>query len=132
MKTPQNTTIKTADGSPIGYIFNFTGHGAFAPTGKVGELSQPEIDAHNHALAELEVEAMKASGRAVLYRRTIGARIHVGTWEGSTNFPVTCCRESRHNIAGTREDVWFNFDGSRWHGVNIGDNDICRVHRCKS
>lgn len=114
-----------------GYIFNFNGHGAFAPTGKVGDLTQAEIDTHNRLLAQAELEAMKRNGRAVLYRRTIEGRIHVGTWEGSKNFPVTCCRQGRHNMAGERMDVWFNFDGSRWHGVNIGDNDICRVKRLK-
>lgn len=114
-----------------GYIFNFAGHGAFDPDGKVGELTQAQIDEHNAELAKAEVEAMKGSGRGLLYRRTIDSRINVGTWDGSKNFPVTCCRESWHNMAGKRFDYWFNFDGSRWHGVNIGNNDIVRVKRCK-
>jgi hypothetical protein len=109
-----------------GYVFNFTGHGSFAPGGKVDDMTEGQVKAHNAALAAVEVEAMKASGRALLYLH--GDK--VGTWESSYMWAVSRRRESRHNIRGTRLDVWFTGpDGAMWHGVNIGDNDIVRCKR---
>lgn len=124
-----------------GYIFNFQAHGAFAPDGKVADaMPQEDIDAHNRKLAAQEVEEMKQTGRAVLYLHkrkdsigTPGQTWEVGTWEGSFRVPVYYSQSSWHNMAGKdgRLDVWFTFDGSRWHGVNIGDNDIVRCRRTK-
>lgn len=123
-----------------GYIFNFNGHGAFAPHGKVGDLTQAEIDTHNRLLAQAELEAIKKHGCGNLYLFTEPGNTPgklcktVGQWASNPGerIPVQSFSVSRHNMAGERMDVWFNFDGSRWHGVNIGDNDICRVKRLKA
>lgn len=129
-----------------GYIFNFAGHGAFAPDGKVTladgrELTQSEIDTHNRLLAEAEFAAILKHGQGVLYLskpapETYEAKaghFKVSTW-CSTGKPVYTYheRKSRNDFGTQRTDVWFMLDGSRWHGVNIGDNDIVRVKRCKS
>lgn len=117
-----------------GYVFNFSGHGAFDPQGKVAEpLSQDAIDAHNRALAALELDAMRESGRGVLYSFKDTSGHSIGTWASKHNerFRVTGHSYSRNNWGAQRTDVWFNFDGSVWHGVNIGDNDIVRCKRTK-
>jgi hypothetical protein len=122
----------------VGYIVNFPGHGAFDPSGKVGEPTEEEIKVHNDLLGEMELEALKETGKGLLY---ISKTVHesrmvtykVTTWNGTVirdNVPV---KHSWHNFAGRdgRLDVWFTFDGSQWHGVNIGDSQILRVKRNK-
>jgi hypothetical protein len=62
-------------------------------------------------------------------------------WDGSvvTNWPDTLVivpdrfRHGRHNIGRTRVDVWFTEEefGSRWYGVNIGDNDVLHCRKLK-
>lgn len=140
-----------------GYIFNFAGHGAFAPHGKVRlkngvlrDLTQDEIDTHNRLLGEAEFAALKKNGRGIMYltREKVAdtvidsgsqrvnaecVRYYVSLWSGTGKTRVSYQRKSFHNMAGKdgRTDVWFTLDGSNWHGVNIGDNQICRVRRCK-
>lgn len=124
-----------------GYIFNFTGHGAFAPCGRVQlqngvvrDLVQDEINEHNRLLGEIEWTALKKHGRGVLYlTRDKDDHYKVATWVDSNHVFPWRVSKSWHNFAGHngRTDVWFNLDGSSWHGVNIGDNQICRVKRCK-
>lgn len=146
MKTYRNDGGLLVDNSTepptcCGYIFNFAGHGAFAPGGKVQlqngvvrDLTQEEIDTHNRLLGVAEFEALKKHGRGILYlTESKPGESKLSTWSGTnTVFPYRS-RKSWHNMAGKdgRTDVWFSLDGSRWHGVNIGDNQICRVKRCK-
>ena len=56
----------------------------------------------------------------------------VTNWPGSLSFPCYV-RKGRHNIAGTRYDVWFtDRQGSEWHGVQYGENtQICRCRKIK-
>lgn len=131
----------------LGYIFNFNGHGAFAPDGKV-EASQEQIDEHNALLSRMELGAMRKQGRATLYLMHVPSEkrcwsdsegTHYVEWQAGTwaskfdeRFPCYNVRKSRNNFGAERIDVDFNFDGSRWHGVNVGDNEILRVKRCKS
>jgi hypothetical protein len=116
------------------YLFNFAGHGVYGPNGKV-TINPVDIAKHNKELAQAELEAMRAIGRALLYTRDIDGKAHVGTWDGSFNWPVSYQRSSWHNMAGKngRTDFWFTGpDGKQWHGVNIGDNQIVRTRRIKS
>lgn len=112
-----------------GYILNFNGRG-YSPDGVVGAPSQADIDAHNSALAAAELAHLKATGRGVLY---LGADGQVTQWAGKLIGTAHHQRKSWHNMAGRdgRTDVWFEFDGSTWHGVNIGDSQILRVRRTK-
>ena len=157
MKTIDNGLIVDNSTKPptcTGYIFNFTGHGAFDPSGLVeinGVKRQPtteEIETHNRILSQAELTAIKKHGRGCLYlhrkvtkwefegKPATSTAYSVGTWASSESdcVKVYHTTTSFHNFAGRdgRRDVWFTLDGSRWHGVNIGDNDIVRVKRCKS
>lgn len=51
-----------------------------------------------------------------------------------TNWPASLkltgrYHKGRHNIAGTRYDVWFEFEGQPWHGVQYGD--MTQILHCK-
>lgn len=124
-----NSTLEHA-----GYIFNFTGHGAYNPNGKIeGELSQVEIDAHNASLSRAELEQMEKTGKAVLFLFVDTSGHSVGTWASkpSERFRITGHSYSRNNFGAQRMDVWFRAFGANWHGVNVGDNDILRVKKTK-
>lgn len=64
---------------------------------------------------------MRDNGRIALYLTEEPRASTVSNWPGSLRFAVTSVRKGRHNIAGTRTDVWFrDADGNRWHGVQYG------------
>lgn len=119
---------------PLGFIFMHDA-AAFAPSGKVDRISADEAKAHNAALEQAERDTMKATGRAVLYlsKKNDGSDV-IQQWAGAFVAVPHSIRKSWHNMAGRdgRTDVSFSFAGSRWHGVNIGDNDILRCKRCIS
>lgn len=55
----------------------------------------------------------------------------VSNWPGTLTIPCRV-RIGRHNMARFRYDVWFEFAGRKWHGVQVGDNTQlchCRVIR---
>lgn len=55
----------------------------------------------------------------------------VTNWPGTLRF--TCLTKTgRHNIAGTRYDCWFVFEGYWWHGVTFGDStQVCHCRRTR-
>lgn len=61
----------------------------------------------------------------------------ITNWPGTLKFtafnPNMLRRRGRHNIAGTRYDVWFaGPDGYVWHGVKYGEfTQICHCKRTK-
>lgn len=80
--------------------------------------------------AEQDKKTMRETGRYTLYLDT-KTRI-VSNWPGSLKLDVYHLTGGRHNIAGRRYDVYFMFEGSRWHGVQYGDNtQICHIKRMK-
>ena len=93
---------------------------------------------------ERDKKDMRETGRAVLYFTQLDRPLIVnghkpyGILNGKiTNWPGTLeipCRYKygRHNIARWRFDVWFTFEGQEWHGVNVGDNQLCKCKRLKS
>lgn len=114
----------------------FDGRGVFSPDGRI-ECTTEQVSAHNAELSRVEIDALKRNGKGILYITLTGndaTRATVGTWDGSLAIPAYGLRCSWHNMAGRngRTDFDFTFDGSRWHGVQIGDNQIARVRRCKS
>lgn len=134
--------LKNSNGQPLGYIFNFSGHGAFAPSGKVDfstsdgkiDLSPEEIKAHNSELERLELLTMTQTGKGLLYLVSDkDGRNVIQQWAGKVVAYPQTLRKSWHNMAGKngRTDVSFSFAGFRWHGVNIGDNQILRCKACK-
>lgn len=85
--------------------------------------------------ATLDSERLKAANKGLLYLTQetpfygFTRNAHVSNWPGTFKIPAVC-RKGKHNIAGVRYDVWFNFDGSLWHGVTYGDmTQICHVKR---
>jgi len=60
-------------------------------------------------------------------------RYTVSNWPGTLSFRVWCSKEGKHNIAGTRTDVWFaGPDGHEWHGVQYGEfTQIVHCRRTK-
>ncbi len=70
---------------------------------------------------------MILNGHAVLY----DCDVELKDWPGKLVFKVIERRTSRHNLAGSRHDVWFTGpDGRRWHGVRCGNNT--QIVHCKS
>jgi len=77
---------------------------------------------------------MDETGKATLYLAKRGPYWYVSNWPDTLkiciNFPGV--RKGRHNIAGVRYDVWFNFGGFRWHGTQYGDRtQLCHCKRTK-
>ena len=87
---------------------------------------------------------MRATGRATLYLTKKDKELHVTpglsgkvpvwtltNWPGSLEIEPYNIRFGRHNIAGHRYDVWFKFEGQKWHGVRYGDmTELCHCRRC--
>lgn len=113
----------------LGYLFDAKDKGIFSPN--VGRVEYTPEDAaeHNELLAEMELSAIRATGRAVLYLTGKPGEYEVTNWVGSMRLKPWRVRKGRHNIAGTRYDVWFNLDGATWHGVQYGENT--QIVRCK-
>jgi hypothetical protein len=49
--------VNEEDGRLVGYLFNFQGHGIFAPDGKV-EVTPAEMETHNRLLSEAEIKGL--------------------------------------------------------------------------
>jgi hypothetical protein len=82
--------------------------------------------------AEQDKQTMRDNGRIVLYlSRDSGTGEYIVTnWPGTLRLIPYHVRQGRHNIARTRHDVWFNFEGARWHGVQYGDNtQLCHCRK---
>lgn len=45
------------DGTCLGYLFNFNGHGVFSPDGKV-EITPEQAETHNRVLAQAEIKGL--------------------------------------------------------------------------
>jgi hypothetical protein len=97
--------------------------------------------------AEADKKYMREHGRITLYmtlekvavaewHENIGTKLRKGTitnWPGSLSIPIYQLSKGRHNLAGTRYDVWFDFEGAAWHGVRYGeDTELCHCKRTKS
>jgi hypothetical protein len=81
--------------------------------------------------ADIDREDMRRTGKATLYL-TAGAdgTADVTNWPGTLRFRTGPVRRGRHNMAGTRYDVWFTGpDGKEWHGVQYGENT--QIVHCK-
>lgn len=83
--------------------------------------------------AERDKEAMRTDGRITLYLSKVGAHdksqrafiaqhYKISNWPGTLTIEPTKVEIGRHNIAGTRYNVWFVFEGDWWYGVQYGEN----------
>lgn len=132
------TDLITRDGVVIGYIYDFGERGAFEPNGHIAgtpPTDRAAIDRHNNALAGIEFESAKQTGKAVWYYMTDAqGKTSIGDWASHYKFPVNYQTSSWHNMAGPNGRTDFYFTGpdcKQWHGVNIGDSQIVRCHRLK-
>lgn len=92
-------------------------------------------------VALVDARALRETGRLTGYLSLNGSKninaVHSGlsgkftNWPGTLSIPVYSVRKSRNNFGASRFDFWFDWEGSRYWGVNIGDNDIARVRRIK-
>jgi len=63
-------------------------------------------------------------------RHPIASEHTLTNWPGTLRFDPHYIKKGRHNIAGTRYDVWFpGPDGHIWHGINYGENT--QITHCK-
>lgn len=74
---------------------------------------------------KVDRDYMKRHGKNTLYFDGQ----NVTNWPGTLKIKPTEYKNGRHNIAGTRCDVWFNFNGRQWHGTQYGENS--QVLHCK-
>lgn len=94
--------------------------------------------------AEFDKETMTSEGKITLYltcepshfmKREHGRKTEgkVSNWPGTLSFRAYTT-VGKHNIAGTRYDVWFtDHTGAKWYGVTYGENtQICHCRRLKS
>jgi hypothetical protein len=80
--------------------------------------------------ADREQKRMQETGRATLYLTRDSDGSHAITdWPGLLRIHPYHIKHGRHNIARTRTDAWFSFDGKPWHGVSYGENT--QIIHCK-
>jgi hypothetical protein len=83
--------------------------------------------------AEEDKKQMNKSGKITLYVSQTENGYKITNWPGSLVIPVNNgYSKGKHNIAGSRLDVWFTFNNKQWHGVNYGDDDLCYCKVIKS
>jgi hypothetical protein len=82
----------------------------------------------------MDKKDMDKSGLACLYLVHHGADcFKITNWPSSLVFRPVRVTKGHHNWGITRYDVWFyDESGKKWHGVNLGDNQILRCRRVKS
>lgn len=81
---------------------------------------------HGKIVLYLNCEKWSDVKRLGLVNRGCGG--WVNNWPGTLKIPCFT-KTGKHNIAGTRYDVWFKFEGYEWWGVCYGE-DTQLVH-CK-
>ena len=135
--------VKPGTNECAGYIFNFTGHGAYQPIGKVETPQGPaqaEIDAHNAILAKAELDHASEVGKATFYlswdqgQGGTQSNYRVSNWVGSWKSPHCYVRRGDSYGFGRFETFWIWFtgpDGKQWYGVLKGDMQCFNARRLK-
>lgn len=150
--------VKPGTNECAGYIFNFEGHGAYQPIGKVQTPEGPtqaEIDQHNSLLAQAELNHAIEKGVGTFFlgytrpkctpdnprwkQENAGtwhySNYRVGNWTGSWKSPWCHVRSGYTYGYGRFETKWVWFtgpDGKKWYGVNKGDMDCFNARRLKN
>jgi hypothetical protein len=82
--------------------------------------------------ADRDRQQMKEDGRTCLYLAKDDKGWKVTNWPGSLVFRPSYVKKGSHNIAGTRLDAWFAFEGHVWHAVQYGEwTQIAHCRRTK-
>lgn len=146
-------------GQCAGYIFNFAGHGAYDPTGKIKvgdlELTEEQVKAHNKILADAELKAIVERGKGTFYfsydlkvdppyspinprwqgrstRRYSNYR--VSNFDGT--FKVSCFANRVFTPGFNCSERWhvhfIGPDGKKWYGIHQGEtHQLLRARRLK-
>lgn len=121
-----------------GYIFNFKGHGAFDPLGKLQvdgrDVTDLEVETHNAILGKADVDYAKQTGQGLFYLSKVEGTWQVSTWAGTFKVRPHHIKESESFgiVRCRRLSVYFTGpDGKNWYGVNKGDNQILQSKRLK-
>lgn len=82
-----------------------------------------------YCCGELDKKQLRESGLLYGYIVKDQTGYKFCNWPNSFSVRVWNIRKSYHNFAGKdgRTDFWFEFEGKRYHGVNIGDNECAKV-----
>ncbi len=84
--------------------------------------------------AEREKRQMQETGKSCLYVSLEKEHRYIVTdWPGILKFQVIAHSVGKHNIAGSRLDVWFRGpDSYIWHGIQYGEfSELCYCTRTK-
>lgn len=84
--------------------------------------------------ANIDKDDMKKNKKIILYlvKEKNGKGHTVANWPGTLKIPVSYIQKGKHNIAGTRYDIWFEFNGYMWYGVKYGENtQLCHCKQTK-
>lgn len=81
---------------------------------------------------KLDAEQLRSSDRWTGYLSQLGPcasdGAEVSNWPGSLKIRASLAIRKPHSggFGAQRTDVWFTFEGRKWHGVNRGDNQLLR------
>ena len=80
-----------------------------------------------------ELENMKIGEKTIQYlHKDDENKWWVVNFPSSLKLRIWMVHEGRHNIAGIRRDVWFDFNGNNFHGVQYGNfSELCYIRRVK-
>lgn len=89
--------------------------------------------------ADVDKEHMQKHGKITLYLtkdlpkgQVTHPENRITNWCNTLSIKPYFIRKGRHNIAKTRYDVWFRYEGQEWHGVQYGDDtQLCHCKRLK-
>lgn len=99
-----------------------------------GRMADGQIRCYSCCALE-DRERMAQDGRIVLYLSRVNGGPNgweLTNWPGTLRIPVRCASVGRNNLAGTRRDVYFAFEGREWHGVQYGESSqLCRCRALK-
>jgi len=57
---------------------------------------------------------------------------HITNWPGTLKIEPSYLRIGKHNIAGTRTSIWFEYAGNKFYACQMGGfNQIARIRRIK-
>jgi hypothetical protein len=112
----------TCDGLGTGYETNAAGVKTCYTC--IGDADRKALIETGKQIGCLVSRPYSSDGKAVQWFYT--------NWLGSFEVKVGgAVHHSRNNFGAARIDFWFTFEGAKYWGVNIGDNQIARVRRIK-
>jgi hypothetical protein len=79
---------------------------------------------------ERDRQAMRQGNKILLYLEEKENRLT--NWPGTLIVPLERMRRKHHPACCERIDVWFTFEGAKWHGVSFGANtQACHCKKLK-